>query len=199
VVFTSPLPGEGKTLSAINFALIGASRGLRMLLIDADLRCGMVSTVLGCSRMPGFAELLAGRADAGDVLRQISLGERGSLVAVPSGALPKVPGRVLTIERVHEVLAALAPQFDFVVIDTPPVNLLADAALLGSAADGVVLVVRAGHTQTEALRFAMEQLEATWAPVLGVLLNDIDLRRNVGDDSTYRYLAEVERYYVGAG
>jgi succinoglycan biosynthesis transport protein ExoP len=198
VVFTSPLPGEGKTLSAINFALIGASRGLRMLLIDADLRCGLVGAVLGCGRKPGFAELLAGTAQAGDVLRQV-WEDHGSLVAVPSGALPKVPGRVLTIERVQEVLGALAPQFDFVVIDTPPVNLLADAALLGSAADGVVLVVRAGHTQTEALRFAMEQLEATWAPVLGVLLNDIDLRRNVGDDGAYRYLVEVERYYVGAG
>ncbi len=204
VVFTSPLPGEGKTLSAINFALMGASRGLRMVLIDADLRCGVISTVLGCSREPGFAELLAGTAQVADVLRQIPVGEQGSLVVIPSGALPAVPGRLLTIERVREVLRALAPRFakarvDFVVIDTPPVNLLADAALLASAADAVLLVVRAGYTQTDSLRFAMDQLEAAGAPVLGTLLNDIDLRRNAGDDGAYRYLAEAERYHVSAG
>ena len=68
VVFTSPLPGEGKTLSAINFALVGASRGLRVLLIDADLRCGVVSTVLGMQRTPGFAELLAGKATVCEAL-----------------------------------------------------------------------------------------------------------------------------------
>ncbi len=85
------------------------------------------------------------------------------------------------------------------VIDTPPVNLLADAALLASAADAVLLVVRAGYTQTDSLRYAMDQLEAAGAPVLGTLLNDIDLRRNAGDDGAYRYLAEAERYHVSAG
>ena len=199
VVFTSPLPGEGKTLSAINFALTGASRGLRMLLIDADLRCGVVSTVLGCRRVPGFAELLAGTAPIDDVLRTVPLGDYGSLVVVPSGALPKVPGRVLTIERVHEVLRTLAPRFDFVVIDTPPVNLLADAALLGSAAGFMLLVVRTGYTKSDALRYAMDQLQAAGAPVLGTLLNDIDLRGHVGDDGAYRYIMQAKRYHVGAG
>ena len=198
VVFTSPLPAEGKTLSAINFALTGASRGLRMLLIDADLRCGVVNTVLGCRRTPGLAELLGGTAQVDEALRRIVVGENTALAVVPSGALPKAPGRILAIEKVHDVLAHLAPQFDFVVIDTPPVNLLADAALLGSAADGVILVVRAGHTQADDLRYAMEQLEATRAPVIGTLLNDVDLRHNARDDGAYRYLIDAERYNVGA-
>ena len=194
VVFTSPLPAEGKTLSAINFALTGASRGLRMLLIDADLRCGVVNTVLGCKRTPGLAELLSGTAQVEEALRRVVVGENTALVVVPSGALPKAPGRILAIEKVHDVLADLAPQFDFVVIDTPPVNLLADAALLGSAADGVILVVRAGHTKADDLRYAMEQLEATNAPVIGTLLNDVDLRHNARDDGAYRYLIDAERY-----
>ena len=101
------------------------------------------------------------------------------------------------IERVRELLEAVAPQFDLVLIDSPPVNLLADAAVLGSVADAVVLVVRAGHTRTEALRFAMDQLTAARAPVIGTLLNDIDLRRHTDDDGSYRYLTEVERYYAG--
>jgi len=198
VVFTSALPGEGKTLSAINFALMGASRGLRMLLIDADLRCGVIGTVLGCGRAPGFAELLAGTAQPDDVMREVSLGEQGTVMVIPAGTLPKVPGRVLAIERVQQVLGALGANFDFVVIDTPPVNLLADAALLGSAADAVLLVVRAGYTQSDSLRYAMEQLEAVGAPVLGTLLNDIDLRRNARDDGAYRYIADAERYHVNA-
>jgi succinoglycan biosynthesis transport protein ExoP len=198
LVFTSPLPAEGKTLSAINFALTGASRGLRILLIDADLRCGVVNTVLGCRRTPGLAELLSGTAQVEEALRRVVVGENTALVVVPSGALPKVPARILGIEKVHDVLADLAPQFDFVVIDTPPVNLLADAALLGSAADGVILVVRAGHTQADDLRYAMEQLEATRAPVIGTLLNDVDLRHSARDDGAYRYLLDAERYHVGA-
>lgn len=199
VVFTSALPGEGKSLSAINYALVGASRGLRVLLIDADLRCGVVSTVLGIKQTPGFAEVLAGKATFFEAAHQFSPTQNRSLVVLPSGALPRVPGRILTIERVRDVLSALAPDFDLIVIDTPPINLLADAALLGSASDAVMLVVRVGHTQVEDLRYAMDQLDSTGAPVIGTLLNDIDLQKNSRDDGSYRYLAESARYNVSSG
>jgi capsular exopolysaccharide synthesis family protein len=199
IVLTSPLPGEGKTLSAINFALAGAWRGLRVLLIDADLRCGVVNTAMGIDRSPGFSELLAGAVEVSEAARWISLDKQGSLFVMPSGTLPAVPGRVLTLERIQQVLAGLAPTFDLVVIDTPPVNLVADAGLLGSGSDAVLLVVRAGHTQADDLRYAMDRLEAMRAPVLGTLLNDIDLRRNGRDDGAYRYLADAGRYHVGAG
>lgn len=199
VVFTSALPGEGKSLSAINYALVGASRGLRVLLIDADLRCGVVSSVLGIKQTPGFAEVLAGRATFFDAAHQYSPAQNRSLTVLPSGALPKVPGRILTIERVRDVLNAVAPDFDVIVIDTPPINLLADAALLGSASDAVMLVVRVGHTQVEDLRYAMDQLDSTGAPVIGTLLNDIDLRKNSRDDGSYRYLAAAARYNVSSG
>jgi len=199
VVFTSALPGEGKSLSAINYALVGASRGLRVLLIDADLRCGVVSSVMGIKQTPGFAEVLAGRTTFEQAAHNCSPGVPRSLVVLPSGALPKVPGRILTIDRVRELLNEWAPDFDVIVIDTPPINLLADAALLGSAADAVMLVVRVGHTQVDDLRYAMDQLDSTKAPVIGTLLNDIDLRRNARDDGSYRYLAEAARYNVTSG
>ena len=199
VVFTSALPGEGKSLSAINYALVGASRGLRVLLIDADLRCGVVSSVMGIKQTPGFAEVLAGRTTFEQAAHNCSPGVPRSLVVLPSGALPKVPGRILTIDRVRELLNQWAPDFDVIVIDTPPINLLADAALLGSAADAVMLVVRVGHTQVDDLRYAMDQLDSTKAPVIGTLLNDIDLRKNSRDDGSYRYLAEAARYNVSSG
>jgi capsular exopolysaccharide synthesis family protein len=194
ILFASPLPGDGKTLTATNFALIGASRGLRVLLIDADMRCGMASAVLGCTREPGLAELLDGTVEVGETLRRVTVGERTSLMVVPSGALANAHGPLLTLDRVQKLIDTLAPEFDFIVIDTPPVNLLADAALLASGADAVLLVVRAGRTHAAAVRYAMDQLEATHAPVLGALLNDIDLRRHASDDDAYRYIAEAERY-----
>jgi len=197
VVFTSPLPGEGKTLSVINFALTLAARGLRTLLIDGDLRCGLVNVVFGCPRKPGFAELLQGTARFEDGARRTPVGEKGELVILPAGDLLPTPGRGLEIERAREVLEALTPRYDLVLIDTPPVNVLADAALLGSVADAVVLVVRAGYTEAEALRYALDQLTAARAPVAGTLLNDVDLRRQSAGDGSYRYLAEVERYHAG--
>ena len=194
LLFTSPLPGEGKTLSVINFALTVAARGLRVLLIDGDLRCGLVNEVLACPREPGFAEVLKGTAQFGEGARQIAVADSGSLVVLPSGALLAAPGRLLVVERVRELLETLAPQFDLVLIDSPPVNLLADAAVLGSAADAVLLVVRAAHTRMEALRYAMDQLSAARAPVLGTLLNDIDLRHHGYDDGSYRYLSGGQYY-----
>jgi capsular exopolysaccharide synthesis family protein len=197
LVFTSPLPGEGKTLSTINFALTLAGRGVRVLLIDADLRCGLVNEVFGYARQPGFAELLNGTASFDDAAQRITVGETGSLVILPSGAQLLTAGKQLKLERVREVLQGLASEFDLVLVDSPPVNVIAEAAILGSAADGVILVVRAGHTRIEALRYAMDQLTTARAPVIGTLLNDIDLSQRAYDDTAYHYLIEVERYYAG--
>ena len=197
VVFTSPLPGEGKTLSAINFALTVAGRGQRVLLIDADLHCGLVNLVFGSPRQPGFSELLAAKTRFENATLRLPAGEAGELVILPSGTLHPA-GRALALSRVREVLVGLATKVDLVVIDTPPINVLADAAILGAASDGVVLVVRAGRTQSDALRYAMDQLSAGRAPVVGTLLNDIDLRRNSSDDRAYRYMAEVSRYGANA-
>lgn len=195
IAITSPLPGEGKTLTSINFALTVAARGVRVLLIDGDLRRGLVNSVFGCARKPGFAELLANTARPEQCLRRIPVGESGTLTVMPSGTLFHTPGPLLKLERVRQLLDMIAPQFEFVIIDTPPVNLLADAALLGSASDAVLLVVRAGYTGIDTLQYAMDQLIAARAPVIGTVLNDIDLRRHGDDDASYRYLTEVERYY----
>lgn len=196
LVFTSPLPGEGKTLSAINFAMTAAGNGQRVLLIDADLRCGRVGQVLYCPEKPGFSELLAGTAQLAEAAHSVPAPGIGSLMVLPTGGAAS--GRMLSESRVRDTLSSLSLEFDLIVIDSPPVNVLADAALLAAAADGVVLVVRAGRTQMDAVRFAMDQLDAARARVIGALLNDIDLRRNASDDGSYRYLAEVERYHAVA-
>ena len=198
VAITSPLPGEGKTLTSINLALTVAERGLRVLLVDGDLRRGLVSAVFACHRQPGLAELLRDAAPLEQCLRDVPVGSGAALTLLPTGELFRTPGPPLRLQRVRETLAALAPRFDLVLIDTPPVNLLADAALIGSAADAVLVVVRTGHTTVDTLGYAMDQLAAAQAPVIGTILNDIDLRRHGRDDASYRYLTEVERYYQPA-
>jgi polysaccharide biosynthesis transport protein len=121
----------------------------------------------------------------------------GTLTVLSSGRQLSSPGRLQVTARIRELLESLTPKFDLVVIDTPPVNLLADAAILGSAADAVLLVVRAGHTQIDAVRYATDRLAAARAPVIGTLLNDVQ-RRHAVDDDSYRYMTDVARYYAAA-
>ena len=196
LVFTSPLPGEGKTLTAINYALTAAARGNNVLLIDADTRCGIINQVFGCTRQPGLTDLLADKVRFEDAVRSVTVNPTTSIALLPTGELLSGPSRDLTLARLTQAIGVLRDQFDVVVIDSPPLNMLADAALLGSVADGVILVARAGQTQREALAFAMDQLVAVRAPVLGTLLNDIDLTQAQYDDGTYKYLAGSEKYYA---
>ena len=196
LVFTSPLPGEGKTLTAINYALTAAARGNNVLLIDADTRCGIINQVFGCTRQPGLTDLLADKVRFEDAVRSVTVNQTTSIALLPTGELLSGPSRDLTLARLTQAIGVLRDQFDVVVIDSPPLNMLADAALLGSVADGVILVARAGQTQREALAFAMDQLVAVRAPVLGTLLNDIDLTQAQYDDGTYKYLAGSEKYYA---
>ena len=100
LVFTSPLPGEGKTLSSINFALTLAGRDLRVLLIDADFRCGLVNEVFGYAGEPGFVELLNGSARFQDIAHRLPVGEMGTLVILSSGAMPANPGTAAR-DRAH--------------------------------------------------------------------------------------------------
>jgi capsular exopolysaccharide synthesis family protein len=196
LVFTSPLPGDGKTLTAINFALTAAARGKKVLLIDADTRCGIINQVFGCARQPGFTDLLADKARFEDGVRGVLVNANTTLALLPTGTLLSGVSKELTVEKLRQTLTAMRGRFDIVVIDSPPVNILADAALLGAAADGVILVARAGKTKREALTFAMDQLTAARAPVVGTLLNDIDLKRQQYDDGAYKYLSEVEKYHA---
>jgi tyrosine-protein kinase Etk/Wzc len=196
LVLTSPLPGEGKTLTAVNLALLAASHGLNVLLVDGDLRRGDISKALGIRSTPGFADLLQGTAEDGDVIRPVELGDgEGQLEVIPAGTAPptRLAGLV-TLERVRGVLARLAPRYDLVVVDAPPVNLLADAGVMGSAADAVLLVVRAGYTKADDLRYAVDRLTATRATIAGTVLNAVDRRHGAADDVSYRYMEQIARY-----
>jgi polysaccharide biosynthesis transport protein len=195
ILVTSALPGDGKTTTALNFALNLAQRGLKVLLVDADLRRGGLGTVLSTSPGPGLAEVLVGSATLGDALRRTDAGDGAVLHYLPCGGLPRHPQQLLRSARMAALLRWGAGQFDRVIVDTPPLNLVADAALLGNAVDGVVLVARAGVTPFGALAHVAEHLRRARMPVLGTVMNDVDFRREARYDRSYRWYGYGRAYY----
>ncbi len=187
VVFTSAQPGEGKTTSVVNLALSLTHRGAKALLIDADLRRGTVHSVFGVPREPGFSDVVRGTIRFEHACHSVQVDEGGVLHYLTSGSLPPNPSAMLASREVKLFLEALREQYDMIIIDSPPVNMLTDAALLGSNADGVVIVARAGVTHSAALGYALEQLGHVRARLLGVVLNDIDFKRDASYDAAYRY------------
>jgi polysaccharide biosynthesis transport protein len=187
LVVTSPSPGDGKTTTAINLAITLAERGRKTLLIDADLRRGMVSMMLGLERAPGLSTALLTEVDYRGLVQRVDLEAGAHLDVLTTGALPENPAILLASPRALGLLQALRDEYDVIVMDTPPVNAAGDAAMLGTSCDGVLIVARAGVTNSQALAFTMEQLHAVHAPVLGGILNDIDFARDITYDGTYRY------------
>jgi capsular exopolysaccharide synthesis family protein len=186
-VFTSALPGDGKTTNAVNLAFTLAQRGVRVILVDADLRRGLVHQLFEVARTPGVTDVLAGRVSLAEATHVVDVEDGGSLHFLTTGRVPFNPIATLESEAMTSLIARLRETFEVVIIDAPPINILTDAAVLGANADGVVIVARAGVTQSGALEYSMQQLSLVRARVLGVVLNDIDFRRDSSYDSTYRY------------
>ncbi len=187
VAFTSALPGEGKTTNAVNLALALAHRGSKVLLVDCDLRRGIVHNVFEAQREPGLTNVLWGQMSFDAAKRTLEVGDSATLDYLTTGALPPNPTSLVESNTMRLLLEQWREHYDNVVIDTPPVNVITDAALLGAHADGVVLVARSGVTHAAALGYALEQLRRVQARVLGVVLSDIDFARDSVYDPTYRY------------
>lgn len=176
LVFTSPTPGDGKSTSTSNLAATLAQQGLRCIVLDADLRRGVLHEVLNAPREPGLSNVLLGVCRVEDARSTVAVEGVGSFDFLASGTLPPNPAELLGSQRMRSLLERLEEEYDAVLLDAPPLNLVTDAAVLGTNVDGVVVVARAGVTERGALHYALEQLAAVRAPVLGTVLNDIDAR-----------------------
>jgi tyrosine-protein kinase Etk/Wzc len=187
LVVTSALPGDGKTTVATNLALTLARNGRRVLLVDADLRGGRVGAAFRLRHGPGLGELLAGTVQRELAITRISLTEGSELHVIVSGSRAAVPTQLLASPHLPDLVEWSRHVYDLTIIDTAPVSVAADAALLGSQSDGVLVVVRAGSTNRAAVEFAMEQLAIAQAPIAGTVLNAVDLRRAGAYDHALRY------------
>ncbi len=179
VVVTSALPDEGKSTTSVNLASTLAPAGTRVVLVEADLRRPRVAHYLGIEGAVGLTDVLAGHCDL-DVALQ-SWG-RDLFSVLPSGPLPPNPSEVLNSQHMQELLKVLEGRFDVVLVDSPPLLPVTDAAVLARAGDGAIIVVRHGRTTKEQLARTVATLQAVDARLLGTVLNRVPRR---GPDASY--------------
>ena len=168
VQISSSVAGEGKSTTAANVALVFAEAETNVLLIEADLRRPRVVEFFGLDRAVGLTDVLAGQVKLDDALQQWG---QSTLTVLASGSLPPNPSELLGTANMKELITTLRGRFDMVIIDSPPLLPVTDAAVVSAMADGVVVVVRHGKTTRAQLATAVGSLEAVDARVLGFVLN----------------------------
>ena len=175
IVMTSAQPGDGKSTTASNLALTLAQQGVRTLLIDADMRKGVLHKMFSMRREPGLSQVLVGEADIAEAVQIIAPGNDGTgLSVLTAGLAPPNPAELIGSARMRTLLSTLRDQYEMVIIDSPPLGLVTDAAILGTLADTTILVARAAATEKKALHFAAMQLYNLRVHVSGTIINDFD-------------------------
>jgi exopolysaccharide transport family protein len=192
IMITSALPQEGKTTTSINCAVVLAQKGIRVLLIDADLRRPSIHKTLGMGPRSGLSNVLTGSATLQQTITRSPV--LPNLFILPAGTPPPNPAELLASANMRDVLEELRAQYDHIVVDTPPTLSVTDAVVLSPRADAIVLVIRSGQTTKHALRRSRDVLLQVNAKVSGVLLNAVDLT-SPDYYYYYEYKSKYSRYY----
>ena len=192
IMVTSARPQEGKTTTSINTAIVLAQKGVRVLLVDADLRRPSIHKTLGMGPRSGLSNVLTGSAALQQTITTSPI--LPNLFIMPAGTPPPNPAELLASSNMRDLLAELRQQFDHIVIDTPPTLSVTDAVVLSPRADATILVIRSGHTTKQALCRSRDILMQVNAHVAGVLLNAVDLT-SPDYYYYYEYQGKYSHYY----
>ena len=190
IVLTSSTPNEGKSTVSIGLALALVESGKRVLFVDADLR---KSVLVGRHRVTEevkwLSHYLSGQADLNDVICRT---QEAGLFVIFAGVVPPNPSELLGQKRFAHLIENAKANYDYVIIDAPPLGSVIDAAVISKVCDASVLVVAAKSVSYKFVRTVKEQLEKTGCPILGVVLNKVDMKQN-------KYYEKYYGNYYGNG
>lgn len=185
IMLTSAGPGEGKSTTATNLAVVYAQNERKVLIIDADLRKPTMHHTFNKSNRWGLTNLLTGKTAMQEVIVETEI---PNLHLLPSGPIPPNPSEILSSKRMSAILDELKGMYDLVVVDTPPALAVADAQIMATKCDGVILVISSGTTKRDAAAKMKANMDHVKARVIGAVLNNVDRKSGEG----YYY------YYYGA-
>lgn len=190
IVITSAGPEDGKTFVSLSLATVLAQSGKTVLIVDTDLRRPRVHRAVGVPNRAGLTNWIVGNATLDEIINETPV---SGLHMVTSGPIPPNPSELLHSTRFSEFLTQLGDKYDHVIFDSPPLGAVTDAAVLAPQLDGVVLVVRASRTTTDAIRSVVRHLRELNARLIGGVLNDVDLTK-----TTYGGYMYQKAYYYGS-
>ena len=193
LLVTSSQPGEGKTTTVVNTAMILAQTGAKVVVIDADMRRPRLHTIFNMDNKNGLSGLLASQMSEAEMLSLVQHHKESGLYVLPSGRIPPNPAELLGSDQIRRLMAVLEGNFKHVVIDSPPVASFTDGVLLSSVADGVLLVVHGGNASRHIVRRSKQLLADVGAKIFGVVLNNVAVSRQ-----DYYYNRTYEKYYYSS-
>ena len=185
IMVTSSVPNEGKSNVAINLAITLADSGKRVVLVDCDMRKSTISRYLHIPRdHMGLTNIITGKERTPLANAMVNYKDLG-IVVMPVGTRPPNPAELLATKAVESTFDALKQVYDYIIVDTPPVSVVTDAAVLCKYVDGVLLVVRPGITTIQGAQLSKKNLEAVNARILGVVMNGYNVKKAGKKDGYY--------------
>lgn len=196
-VVTSAIPGEGKTTTAINIAISFAQTGKKVVIIDSDLRKPKLHKYFDLENKIGLSNILSGVYDDSNK-EYIQKTKVENMDLISSGHIPPNPIELLSSDNMQELLKRLEEAYDFIILDTPPVNIVSDALVLSKMVTGYIFVARSNYTEYQALEVAMSNFELANIKPLGVVLNDFNRKQTkYSRGGKYKYKTYYNYYSYG--
>jgi tyrosine-protein kinase Etk/Wzc len=186
VMITGPSPGVGKSFVSINLAAVLADAGKKILLIDGDLRKGLINKTLGVSREQGLSEFISNTITLDEAIHKISI---ANFDFIATGSIPPNPSELLLHERFGNFLENISKHYDHVIIDSPPILAVTDAAIIGRMASATLMVIRAGQHPLRELEQSTKRLLQAGVDIKGIVFNDVTMT-----SSRYGYGKYVYQY-----